>query len=228
MTLRVATYNIHRCVGSDGIESRERIAAVLSDIDADVAALQEVAFDPADPKNILRDLAQSMDATAISGPTLLEKKGQYGNALLSRIAPDSVDRLDISVPGREPRGALSVRLRLNDVIVRIVATHLGLRPGERRYQIRRLLSLLEDSQVTVTILLGDFNEWFLWRRPLRWLNRRFGRMPAPATYPSFRPLLALDRIWVDPTDRLTSMYLYRHPPAVTASDHLPVVANLVI
>jgi len=228
MTLRVATYNIHRCVGSDGIESEERIAAVLSDIDADIAALQEVAFDAADPNNILGDLARSMDATAIAGPTLLEKKGQYGNALLSRIAPDSVDRLDISVTGREPRGALSVKLRLNDVIVRIVATHLGLRPGERRYQIRRLLSLLKDPQDAVTILLGDFNEWFLWGRPLRWLNRRFGRLPAPATYPSRRPLLALDRIWVDPSDRLASMYLYRHPHAVTASDHLPVVANLVI
>jgi endonuclease/exonuclease/phosphatase family metal-dependent hydrolase len=144
MVLRIATYNIHRCVGCDGLEAPERIAAVLQDIKADVAALQEVAFDPSSPKNILADLARCMDARAIAGPTLLEKKGHYGNAILSRFAPEGVERLNISVPGREPRGALSVNLRLNGSSVRIVTTHLGLRPRERRYQMRRLLSLLDD------------------------------------------------------------------------------------
>jgi endonuclease/exonuclease/phosphatase family metal-dependent hydrolase len=87
MVLRIATYNIHRCVGCDGLEAPERIAAVLQDIKADVAALQEVAFDPSSPKNILADLARCMDARAIAGPTLLEKKGHYGNAILSRVCP---------------------------------------------------------------------------------------------------------------------------------------------
>ena len=228
MVLRIATYNIHRCVGRDGIEAPKRIAAVLKDIDAEVAALQEVAFDTDGPKNILADLARSMDAHAIEGPTLLEQKGRYGNAILSRVAPDSIERLDISVPGREPRGALVANLRLNDSSVRIVATHLGLRPRERRYQMRRLLPLLDDPAAAVTILLGDFNEWFLWGRPLRWLNRRFGALPAPSTFPSRRPMLALDRIWVDPADRLISLYLHRHMPAYIASDHLPLVANVTI
>ena len=82
MILRIATYNIHRCVGCDGIEAPKRIAAVLRDIDAEVAALQEVAFDTDGPENILADLARSMDAHAIEGPTLLEQKGRYGNAIL--------------------------------------------------------------------------------------------------------------------------------------------------
>src|SRR5918994_1180646 len=41
-TIRVATYNIHRCVGLDGRTRPDRIAAVLCDLDADVIALQEV------------------------------------------------------------------------------------------------------------------------------------------------------------------------------------------
>jgi endonuclease/exonuclease/phosphatase family metal-dependent hydrolase len=228
MALRIATYNIHRCVGRDGIEAPERIAAVLRGINADVTALQEVAFDAQNPKNTLADLARSVDAQAIAGPTLEERKGHYGNALLSRIAPDSIDRLDISVPGREPRGAIAIRLRLSGSIVRIVATHLGLRPGERRYQMGRLLPLLEDPNAAVTILLGDFNEWFLWGRPLRWANRRFGSMPAPATFPSHRPVLALDRIWVDPADRLISLHRHRHASAAIASDHLPLVAQVAV
>jgi endonuclease/exonuclease/phosphatase family metal-dependent hydrolase len=228
MVLRIATYNIHRCVGCDGVEAPERIAAVLRDINADVTALQEVAFDPSGPKNILADLARSMGARAIAGPTLLKKKGRYGNAILSRLAPERVDRLDISVPGREPRGALAIRLRLNGSSIRIVTTHLGLRPRERRYQIRRLLPLLEDPNAAVTILLGDFNEWLLWGRPLRWVNRRFGSLPAPATFPSRRPLLALDRIWVDPADRLISLHHHRHVSDAVASDHLPLVAQVAV
>ena len=228
MVLRIATYNIHRCVGCDGVEAPERIAAVLRDINADVTALQEVAFDPSGPKNILADLARSMGARAIAGPTLLEKKGHYGNAILTRFAPVRVDRLDVSVPGREPRGALAVKLRLNGSSIRIITTHLGLRPRERRYQIRRLLPLLEDPNAAVTILLGDFNEWLLWGRPLRWVNRRFGSLPAPATFPSRRPLLALDRIWVDPADRLISLHHHRHVSAAVASDHLPLVAQVAV
>ena len=40
--LRIATYNIHKCVGIDRRYSPERIAEVLREIDADVVAMQEV------------------------------------------------------------------------------------------------------------------------------------------------------------------------------------------
>jgi endonuclease/exonuclease/phosphatase family metal-dependent hydrolase len=229
MTLRVATYNIHRCIGCDGVERPKRIAAVLREMNADVAALQEVAF-AVEPyrNNILTYLARAMNAIAIAGPTLLEKKGHYGNAILSRIPPERIDRLDISVPGREPRGAIAVKLRVNGKSIKIVATHLGLRPAERRYQMNHLSSLVNDPEAETTILLGDFNEWLSWGRPLRWMNRRFGKTPAPATFPSRRPVLALDRIWVDPADRLISLDCHRQMPARLASDHLPLVANVAI
>ena len=41
-TLRVATYNIHRCRGLDGRTSPSRIADVIRAIDPDIIALQEV------------------------------------------------------------------------------------------------------------------------------------------------------------------------------------------
>ncbi len=46
MDLRVATYNIHQCVGRDGIENPRRIADVLGEINADIVALQEVTSHP--------------------------------------------------------------------------------------------------------------------------------------------------------------------------------------
>src|ERR1022692_4163476 len=41
-TIRIVTYNIHRCRGLDGRVRPERTAAVLRAIGADVIALQEV------------------------------------------------------------------------------------------------------------------------------------------------------------------------------------------
>jgi endonuclease/exonuclease/phosphatase family metal-dependent hydrolase len=41
-TVRVATYNIHRCRGLDGRTNPARIADVIRAIDADIVALQEV------------------------------------------------------------------------------------------------------------------------------------------------------------------------------------------
>ncbi|MCF8068402.1 MAG: endonuclease/exonuclease/phosphatase family protein [Desulfobacterales bacterium] len=228
IALRIATYNIHRCVGCDDVEAPERIAEILRDINADVTAIQEVAFDRDNPNNILAGLARSIGAQAIEGPTLLGKKGHYGNAILSRIVPNRIERLDISVPGREPRGAIAINLHLNNTIIRVIATHLGLHPRERRYQVGRLLSLLEDPNAGITILLGDFNEWFFLGRPLRWVNRRFGSMPSPTTFPSRRPVLALDRIWVDPADRLISLNHHLNLRTSIASDHLPLIAQVAI
>ncbi|HZM50478.1 MAG TPA: hypothetical protein VFE68_08315, partial [Vicinamibacteria bacterium] len=42
MKLRVVTYNVHRCRGIDGRLRPDRIVDVLREVDADVAALQEV------------------------------------------------------------------------------------------------------------------------------------------------------------------------------------------
>lgn len=228
MSFRIATYNLHRCIGRDGIHSPERIAAVLNQIDADIAALQEVPLDVDQSGESLNILARALEAEAIQGPTLLDSKGRFGNAVLTRIAPAEVQLRDISVPGREPRGAIAVLLRLNGRSVKLIATHLGLRLRERRHQMRRLMPLLDHPVSEVTILMGDFNEWFHWAPPLRQVNRRFGTLPAPATFPSSRPLLALDRIWVQPADKVIGPHTYRSSLARIASDHLPLVARVHI
>ena len=224
--MRVATYNIHRCIGRDGTVSVERIAAVLRRIDADVVALQEVAFDSANPQNVLARLAVAADAQAIAGPTLQARRGHYGNALLCRRATARVERLDISFRSREPRGVLAATLHFGRHRVKVVATHLGLFPRERRYQVQRLLPFLEATDVSTTVLLGDFNEWLSWSRPLRRVLGCFAATPALATFPSRRPLLPLDRIWVRPRKRLLALRVHREPPAPVASDHLPLVADL--
>jgi endonuclease/exonuclease/phosphatase family metal-dependent hydrolase len=228
MALRIATYNIHRCIGRDGVEDPQRIAAVLRAMDADLVALQEVAFDPDAPGDRLRFLADAAGAQAIPGPTLLEAKGRYGNALLTRMAPREVRRIDISVPKREPRGIIEIVLAVEQKTVLVVATHLGLSPGERRRQMNRIVALLESASADVVILMGDFNEWYRWGGALRRLQRFFNPLPAPATFPSRCPLLALDRIWVRPAGLLTAARVFRGASAHVASDHLPLMAQVVL
>jgi endonuclease/exonuclease/phosphatase family metal-dependent hydrolase len=107
-----------------------------------------------------------------------------------------------------------------------MATHLGLRPYERRWQMRQLLEHLDRGPQCPTVLMGDLNEWFLWGRPLRWLHAWFGTTPAPATFPSALPLFALDRIWVRPRALMARLFVHDGGRAAEASDHLPLVAQI--
>lgn len=224
--MRIATYNIHRAIGSDGVEDPVRIAAVLRELNADIVALQEVGYASGIPGNVLDNLGESIQARVIEGVTFQDERGHYGNAVLSRLPIDRVLLHDISVVGREPRNAIELSLSVDSFNVLIIATHLGLRPGERRHQVEQLTRLLAASTADIHVLLGDLNEWFLWGRPLRRLRRVFGRSPAPATFPASWPWLALDRLWVRPLSVIDSLRAHGSATAKQASDHLPLIAEL--
>lgn len=224
-TLRVATYNIHGAVGTDRRHDIARVARVISELDADVVALQEVESRDGD-SDTLAFLERRTRLSAVAGPTLLRGAGIYGNALMTRGQFIEVRRLDLSVHGHEPRGALDAVLDCRGVRLRVLATHLGLRPAERRQQIRALLACLAVAPSATTVLMGDLNEWFLWGRPLRWLRAEFRATPAPATFPSRLPMFALDRIWVRPRDSLRALGVHATSTARLASDHLPLLATI--
>jgi endonuclease/exonuclease/phosphatase family metal-dependent hydrolase len=223
--IRVASYNTHGGIGRDGHFVPKRIAGVLKELDADVIALQEVE-NRATGFDMLNYLKQETQFKAIAGPTLLRNGADYGNGLLTRFRVISVQRIDLCVDRCEPRGALDVELDCSGTPMRVLATHLGLRPGERREQIQRLLRVLEGDRPLPTILTGDINEWFLWGRPLRWLHKHFEQTPARATFPARCPVLALDRIWVKPRTLLRNIAVHSTPLARIASDHLPLKAEL--
>ncbi len=224
--LRIATWNIHRCIGTDGVLSPERCSAVLGEIDADIVALQEVDFDPDDPGYSLAALSREHHYVGIPGVTMLRKDTHYGNAIMTRVSPDAIRRHDLSVAGREPRGAIDIDLTHNGHRIRFVATHLGLRPAERRAQVLQLLGLMRDEGHDLVIVAGDFNEWFLWGRLLRLLHRKFPRTPHLRTWPSRLPVFALDRIWSHPGVALRALQTYRSEATRVASDHLPLVADI--
>lgn len=181
----LCTYNIHGAVGTDGRLDPTRTAAVIEEIDSDIVALQEVEHFSVDGDDLPVYLARRGGYRMYLGPTLLRYEHLYGNVLLCRLPVAEVRRIDLSVARREPRGAIEIDVRAGDTRLRIVNTHLGLLPGERREQVRRLLRHLESAPpADITVLTGDINEWLLWGRPIRWLNRHFARLPAPPSFPS--------------------------------------------
>jgi endonuclease/exonuclease/phosphatase family metal-dependent hydrolase len=209
--LTVVTYNIHSAIGTDGRFDPQRIADVLREIDADVIALQEVPLGDSKRENVLALLQAATGFHAVEGPAENTPDRRYGNAVLSRYPVVATRTIDLSFGSREPRGALDA--------------HLGLRPAERRDQIRRLLQTFDTDRMPV-IMMGDVNEWFVWGRCLRWLISHFEAVPTVRTFPSRWPLFALDRIWISPRHRLLRIEVHNTPLAKLASDHLPLIAHI--
>jgi len=226
INMRLATYNIHACIGADGRFDPGRTVGVLRQMNADVVALQEVDNHPLGEVELLDYLSRETGLAAFAGPTLQRDTRHYGNALLTRLPTLTLKQIDLSLPRREPRGAIHALLDWNGQNLQVVATHLGLRPGERRQQVRRLLALYNSGPAALSVLLGDLNEWLLWGRPLRWLRRHFSATPQPRTYPARFPLFALDRIWVHPRSAMRRLAVHDSPLARIASDHLPLMAEL--
>lgn len=224
----VASYNIHGCVGKDRLRNADRIAEVIRELDVDVVGLQEVDSRTGGEASALQMdyLGKVTGLYAVAGPAIDRDDRSYGNLLLTRHPVAEVRRIDLSVPGYEPRGALDVDLEIRHRTVRVIVTHFGLGGAERRQQAKRLLAHLHDDVQRLAVVLGDFNEWFPLSRSLGWLKRRLGEAPAPPTYPAFMPILALDRIWVWPPPALIEIHAHHTATTRVCSDHLPVRATV--
>lgn len=225
--LRISSYNVHGCVGRDGAVDVPRVARVIAELGCDVVGLQEVGGFVGKYKDSVQldRLARETAMEGIAGHTIVHGDAVFGNAVLTRLPVLAVRRHDFSYLSCEPRGALEVDIEVEGKAVRVIVTHLGLRPIERRFQVRLMLHLLHDIPVEDTVVvLGDINEWLPLGRPLRWLHGVLGRAPAERSFPARLPLFALDRVWVRPRHTLLAFAAHRSPTARLASDHLPVKA----
>lgn len=230
--MRVATYNIHGSVGLDRRRKPDRIAAVIESLEAEIIGLQEVEGRRSRSKiDQAHYLAGKLELNLVEGPLLLEGKGGYGNALLTRFPVLDVQRRVFQRPGSQTRGLIDARLETPLFgPLRVIVTHLEVRDHRiRSTQMREIKHLIDDGAPDPTVLLGDLNEWWNRRLALRALDRSIHFLHSPATFPARLPLLRLDRIAVrglqsadyDHRARRIETRLTR-----VASDHLPLVAEL--
>ncbi len=241
--LRVATYNVHGCVGTDKQRSEARIAEVIAELEVDVVGLQEL------------DLSRPRSGGVDQAGAIAEELGwhrhfhaamrhgdeHYGHAILSR-HPLTLRRAEC-LPGdgsyfcREQRAAVAMDVLTEFGAVHVINTHLGLGRSERRLQAELLTSadwLAANDAETPLILLGDFNS-LPGSRPHRMLSRHLRDVrqlvrPRRAwrTFPTAFPVLAVDHIFVNAALHPVSVSVHRTAVARVASDHFPLVAELLL
>ena len=230
--MRVATYNIHGCVGLDRRRKPERIAEVIKSLEADIVGLQEVEGRQSRSKvDQARHLAGKLGLNLVEGPLLLEGKGGYGNALLTRYPVLDVHRRIFQRPGSQTRGLIDAVLDAPKLgPLRVIVTHLEVRDHRiRSTQLREIKHLIDDGAPGPAVLLGDLNEWWHRRLALKALDCTIHFLHSPATFPARLPLLRLDRIAVrglQSTDHDNRARRVESRLTRLASDHLPLVAEL--
>ncbi len=228
--LVVASYNIHKCVGTDGRFEPARIAAVIAELDADVVAIQEAdkRFGRRSGLLDLKALHKHTGLTHIGTSEEPDGHGWHGNALFLRRGK-VMDMRRLALPGAEPRGALVVDLDLPAGPLRLVAAHLGLLRRSRRWQVRSILHAIEQGPRMPILLVGDFNEWRPGRKSsLHELRPVFGPLSqSHFSFPSYFPFIALDRVIGSP-GLVRAMEVHDSVLAQVASDHLPLRATIDI
>lgn len=235
-TLRVLTYNVHSCRGTDWRHDPARIAQVIAACAPDVIALQELDVGRVRTGSIdqAEVIAEHLKMQAHFHPALHVEEEKYGDAILTAL-PSRLIRAAALPSIGEPRGAIWVEIDVAGQKLQVINTHFGLRRRERADQAAALLGpdwLGKDAcRSNPTLLVGDLNAvpsspvHALLARQLRAVQPVGARRPK-ATFPSRFPLLRLDHVFVNDRLDVTGLDVIDNPLARRASDHLPLLARI--
>lgn len=234
-TVRIATYNVHRCRGMDARTMPQRVASVLAGLDADVIALQEVVGASQRRAGQAAELGAALGMGWVMAPTRHLRGALFGNVVLTRFPVRQHVQYDLSWKTCEPRGAQRVDVAIDDQhVLHVYNVHFGTSLGERRVQAEKLAGIVHENRAPgASVVLGDFNEW---ARGLATdiLSKRLEsldltkHLPKKRSYPGFFPLFHLDHIYYKGRVEVMQVELVRTRQALMASDHLPLVADLRI
>ena len=219
--LRVLSYNLHTLR-----DDRAALKAVVRGLDPDVAILQET---PRRWRWRTRSAGLAHDfglVVAAGGLPAL------GNLLLTSLRVRVHDTWCLRLPrtpGRHLRGAAFARCSVGRTRFVVAGSHLSTDAGERPAQAARLKAAL--SEVDETVVLGaDVNETssgVAWQTLAGGLTDAGGDSEQP-TYCCDDPRTRIDALFVDPRIEVLRYEVVDTPEASRASDHFPIVADLVL
>jgi endonuclease/exonuclease/phosphatase family metal-dependent hydrolase len=222
--IAVLSYNIHHGEGTDGKIDLPRIAGVINGVKPDLVALQEVDRGTTRSGGVdqLAELARLTGLKPYFGKTIDHQGGEYGNAVLVR--EDTTEHCNTPLPGREPRGLLSIRTAGG---VLFLGTHLDVgRDHQLRLQsAERINEWIAARGSTPAILTGDLNAV----RGTPAIDTLVTRWTIAGeeipTIPSADPRRQIDFILYRPENRwhVVEVRVLDEP---VASDHRPIFAVL--
>jgi endonuclease/exonuclease/phosphatase family metal-dependent hydrolase len=246
--MRLLTYNIHKgfSVGNRRF-TLETIRHALHQIDAEIVFLQEVRghsdHHPLPPDGLsnreteeeaqFEYLADQLWPHHAYGKNAIYRSGHHGNAILSSHPFSEWENINVSTRRYASRSLLHGVIEPTPGIpLHLICVHLGLFEGERRIQLTRLVERIRSHvpDHEALVIAGDFNDWR--RQANEYLCGELGLVDIYAsqhgkpaqTYPVWRPLLAVDRIYARGITEIDCHRLHGKP-WTGLSDHLPLTAK---
>ncbi|WP_422121957.1 endonuclease/exonuclease/phosphatase family protein [Planococcus sp. X10-3] len=251
--VKVMSFNIAHGSGMDGMLNLERTAAVIEDSCASIIGLQEVDRFFGERSQFMDQVewlgerlgmftAYGANIEYVAEDTDMPNH-QYGNAILSKYPityskNHHMTQVQQWYGNDEQRGVLEAVIEIDEGAISVYNAHLSLKDEELKLSVKEILALTEASKFP-TIVLGDFNAPPFYA-PIREMSRHFTdaflkmkqgdayTYPAPYSYNStdmeLKPVTRIDYIFFGPEMEVVQTAAI----STDASDHLPIVADLVL
>ncbi len=244
--LKLLSYNIHKGFSLTQSFTLEQMREGIRSTSADLVFLQEVQGEHAKKQKQFKNwpLASQFEFLADSiwphyayGKNAVYSDGHHGNAILSRYPILSSENINISTNRFEQRGLLHAEIEIptTDKRIHLLCVHLNLLEGGRQAQLKKISSRIREfvPENEPLILAGDFNDWrqtasSTLSRELH-LNEAFKTKHGQycRSFPSFFPILTLDRIYMRGLETHSALCL-TDVPWSTISDHNALLVELTI
>lgn len=245
--IRVLSLNAHK--GFSHFNRRfvlHELRDSIREISADVVFLQEVVGEHERKAQKVHEwpemsqyefLADSVWSDYAYGKNAAYPAGHHGNAILSKYPIIHFKQLDISSYVLEQRGLLHCEMALPGRAsgFHAICIHLGLIGRHRKKQFDMLRSYIEKNipREAPLIVAGDFNDWTqqanrFFAEPLG-LSEAFEELTGKPSksFPSFFPLLPLDRVYFRGFQIQHSQVLSKKPWS-QLSDHTALEVETVL
>jgi endonuclease/exonuclease/phosphatase family metal-dependent hydrolase len=226
-TWRLITYNIHKGEAAFGkLSVIERLKLGLVESKADFLLLQELVGERRVKRlaveNQLATLADERWPHHAYGKNAVFPNRNHGNAVMSAVPIAKFHNRDLSIYRLEKRGLLHCELTAPLAGLHLCSVHLDVLEITRKLQVEKLIHYVRDKipPHAPLILGGDFNDWA--RKVGHRLEKELGVEELSArTFPSWRPTLRLDRLYVRGV-HVKKFQALSEAPWNRLSDHLPL------
>jgi endonuclease/exonuclease/phosphatase family metal-dependent hydrolase len=225
--MKVISYNLHKGRGRLQRDILTDAVHALRERKPDVLACQEVYHSAVEALGQCHFITEVLGHSHVFGPNAFYARGCHGNATFANLVVDGHLNIDATESMLERRGILRTWLRGAGETFEVLNVHFSLTRGQRRRQWHRLLQALPAEPDKRVIVCGDFNDWTgeldgLALRSTSLRNALWNLSPRQRrTFPNYRPLFPLDRVYLRGFD-IHHVEVLQGSPWNRLSDHLPV------
>lgn len=150
--MKIITYNIHKGKDSKGVDTIDNMINYFNESNVDILCLQEVL------KSHHNKILEKTNLKGCYQCNVELKNDEYGISIYykNNINFHFIEG-NLLTSKKEQRGFLNAQLYVNNKLVNIINTHLGLDVNERKIQINEIVNYAQKLRGKVFIC-GDLNE----------------------------------------------------------------------